>query len=343
MLIFARPYATPALAVALSLVMAACSGDAPTGVTPPPTGALHLNVAPDGGRTAASALVTASRVWPTIARRTTSPLAGALRSEAGQVSGSTFNSPFDLTSFGGPVLTGGTNWAVFVNCNGTRIACWGSDGVGPSDFLLDLNRSRIISVLDQYVGQPVKGKWTVDSLGATDPNITANGNVLTVNELFNLLYQAAQLTGKSGYTNVYHIFLPAGTDMCQQEGVCYSPDSPQDFAFCAFHGSVTFVGGMHVVYSVEPYQGVDGCQNPNGSPHGTIDATASTLSHEFFEASSDPDLNAWFNVLTGNEIGDLCFVFDNDEPMGTRHYLIQSEYSNKDHGCTDKGGGLLGF
>ncbi len=330
------------LVTVLSIAAGACGADAPTSVAPPAQ-ALHLTVTPDGGRTAASALETVGRAWPTIARRTVFPPSDSRQRDGSNASASTFNSPWDLSNFGGPVLTGGTNWAVFVNCGGSSLACWGSGATGPSDFLKDLNNSQIISVLDQYVGVHVAGKWSVDSLLATDPNIAGDNNVLTQGELDNLLYQAATLTGRSGYANVYHVFLPQGVDMCQQPGDCYSPDSPQSFFFCAFHGSVTFGGGVHIVYTVEPYQGVDGCQNPRSSPHGTIDATASTLSHEFFEASSDPDLNAWFNVLTGNEMADLCFVFDNNETMGSHQYQIQSEYSNKARGCTDRAGAHFGF
>jgi hypothetical protein len=324
----------PTLVAALSVALGACSKDAPT-VVAPPTQALHLTIAPDGGRTAASMTASVSRVWPTIALRSKFPASGALVGGAEHVAASTFNSPYDLTTFGGPVLTGGTNWAVYVNCDGTAVACWGSGVLAPSDFLRDLNHSRIISVLDQYVGSHAAGAWAVDSVGITDPNIPDNDNVLTVNELINILFAAAQATGKSGYTNVYHIFLPQGVDMCKGQGDCYSPDSPQNFVFCAFHGSVTFIGGTHIIFSVEPYQGVDGCQDPISLPHGVIDATSSTLSHEFFEAASDPDLSAWFNVLTGNEMADLCFVFFNNEAAGSHHYQIQSEYSNKEHGCTD--------
>jgi hypothetical protein len=131
------------------------------------------------------------------------------------------------------------------------------------------------------------------------------------------------------------VFLPKGTDMCMDSTHCYSPDNPSTFVFCAFHGSVDFGSNRHVLFSVEPYQAVAGCEIPGQTPHGVIDATASVLSHEFLETVTDPDLDAWFNLLTGNEIGDLCFAFGNNEPMGGHSYVIQEEYSNSVHNCSD--------
>ena len=72
------------------------------------------------------------------------------------------------------------------------------------------------------------------------------------------------------------------------------------------------------------------------SPHGAIDATASTLSHEFFETITDPDGRSWFNLLTGFEVGDLCSPFGYNERLNRHSYMIQSEYSNAIHNCTDR-------
>lgn len=324
----------PALLTVLSVSLAACSGDTPTAAAPA-THPSHFTVTPDGGRTASAATVNESQLWPTLAQRRVFPVAGSLQRATAPSVAATINSPYDLTTSGGPVLTGGTNWSLYVNCDGSSVSCWGSNGLSPSDFLKDLNRSRMISLLDQYVGTPAQRQWKFDSLMVTDPNIPLNGNLIMQTEILNILFQAVQVTGQSGYKNMYHVFLPEGVDVCLYPGRCYSPDLPSSFYFCAYHGAVTFNDGTHVIYSVEPYQAVHGCQNPNGLPHGAVDATASTLSHEFFEASTDPDLNAWRNATTGMEIGDLCFVFEYDEQIATHHYQIQTEYSNLLHACAD--------
>ena len=323
----------PAFAIASALALVGCSSDSPT-AAPAPTHPSTFTVGPAGSRTTATT-ASVSRVWPTIANRQVLPVSGSLQRGSGVAAAATINSPFDLTFAGGKVLTGGTNWNLYMNCGAPSLQCWGSGTLSPSDFLKDLNRSRFISLLDQYVTTPAWRSWAFDSLVGNDPNIPANNNVLTDNELFNILYSAVQVTGQSGYRALYHVFLPQGVDVCPSPTACYSPDVPSTFAFCAYHGAVTFTDGTHIVYSVEPYQAVPGCQNPNGLPHGTVDATASTLSHEFFEAATDPDLDAWFNVLTGNEVGDLCFVFEYNEQIATHNYQIQSEYSNALHACSD--------
>ena len=92
-----------------------------------------------------------------------------------------------------------------------------------------------------------------------------------------------------------------------------------------------------------------GCAVP---PTGTansqlIDSTNNVLSHEVFEALSDPDLNAWrvqaYTFAYGEEIGDLCtrsgvfngslyFKYSNVRLNG-HSYTVQPEYSNEVHGC----------
>jgi hypothetical protein len=98
---------------------------------------------------------------------------------------------------------------------------------------------------------------------------------------------------------------------------------------------VDFGPDQHVLFSVEPYQFVFGCALPGQTPHGVIDATSSTLSHEFFETITDPDGSSWFNLLTGNEVADLCSAFATNVFANGRFYSIQEEYSNKIHYCTD--------
>ena len=325
-------WSAPTLVGALGLLLAACSGDPSTAATNPPH-APRFTVTPDGGHAASMASFSTHRTWPTIPRRPTYATAAAVPSAG--VSAAIINSPFDLTPHGGPVVTGATNWNLYMNCNGSSVSCWGSNSLSPSDFLKDLNRSRFIGILDQYLGRRAYGQFGFDSLEGTYQAIIDNGNLATQDDIFNILLSAVGVTGQSGLGAMYLVFLPAGTDMCLPGGRCYSPDIPNTFFFCAFHGAVLFNNTTLVIYSVEPYQYVDGCRNPVSSPHGVIDATASTLSHEFFEAASDPEIDAWYNVLTGQEVADLCFVYEYNEFVGSHRYQIQSEYSNAIHNCTD--------
>jgi hypothetical protein len=246
--------------------------------------------------------------------------------------GGIINSPFDLTYAGGALVTHATSWNVYVNCTSGPASCWGTGSLSPATFLRDLNRSSFIRIADQYIGEEASGRFRVRELNLKTP-FTAHTASLT--DIFGIIFSASTFTHASGYTSIFHVFLPQGTDMCISPTDCYSPDNPSTFRFCAFHGSVDFGPNQHVLFSVEPYQDVDGCRLLNQIPHGVIDATASTLSHEFFETITDPDLSSWFNFLTGNELGDLCSAFGNDEELGSNSYEIQEEYSNSVHACSD--------
>jgi len=219
-------------------------------------------------------------------------------------------------------------------------------------FLTNLGKSEFIHLLDQYIGSSANNRYTLGTqFIAPNYPIPAN-HTLLIQDIFNLVYAGASLRG-NGFGHIYHVFLPKGVDMCLGTAAnpqCYSPDNPNTFFFCAFHGSVTFGGSVgHVLFSVEPYQDVDGCSVP---PHGTannqlIDSTDNVLSHEVFEALSDPDGNSWwvqaFTFAFGNEIGDLCVrsvqIGNNfywgfgQVDLNGHPYTIQPEYSNQFHGC----------
>ena len=209
----------------------------------------------------------------------------------------------------------------------------------PARLLRDLSKSDFIHVTDQYVNTTADDRYKVGKaayvLYPTAPH------TLAPNDIFGILHAAAGMFG-TGYRDVYHVFLPPGTDICTAPGAaCYSPDNPATFRFCAYHGTVTFSDIGHVIYSVQPYQNVPGCAINGALPNGVlIDSTATALSHELFEMITDPDLNAWWDRvdldLRGAEIGDICQRAGGsyDTPLlHGRLYEIQPEYSNLAHAC----------
>jgi hypothetical protein len=153
-------------------------------------------------------------------------------------------------------------------------------------------------------------------------------------------------TNETGYNHIYHVFLPPGQDECFDATftVCTSN------IFCAYHSSVTFKDtGRHVLYSVEPFTDVVGCQVKPGSPNGMlIDSTNDVLSHELIETITDPDGGSWWDSTSGGmfgeEIGDECvFVtFVGGIPYSDpaiisvdgRRYALQPEYDNSARACT---------
>jgi hypothetical protein len=301
--------------------------DSPTAVS---TGAgsgriTPFSILPGAAQAAATARTAKMHVMPSFAVNTPAPGHHELSTRG------TSDSPFDLTASGGPVVTTATSENIYVNCPSGN-ACWSSDGLTPAGFLADLNVSHLLTTASQYIGENAPGHFSANELSTT---ATLNNNTMTLNDLFSVLFSAASTTGATGYTAIYHVFLPQGTDMCIRAKNCYSPDSLQNFQFCAFHSAVTFItntGNLHVQFTVEPYQGVNGCVAPTQTR--LIDATASTLSHEFFEAITDPDLDEWFNWLTGNEIADICIGLRPVQRVGHHDYAVQEEYSNAAHACT---------
>lgn len=251
--------------------------------------------------------------------------------------------PADLVNHGGPVVTAAEQNPVYFDCPPGPTSCWGN----PATFLTHLNNSAFIHLTDQYVGTNTNFRYPVGP--SVKINQTLQTNVLGLNDILTILHAAAtKLSLQSGYGNIVHIFLPQGVDTCfDLTTICYSPDNPASFAFCAYHGSVVFNDIGHILFTVLPYQNVPGCQVASPSPNGLlVDSTASVLSHETFETITDPDGDAWWSDVSlieqFAEIGDICEPIGNSaaqflDPVflvGGKNYKIQLEYSNKFHGCT---------
>jgi hypothetical protein len=267
--------------------------------------------------------------------------------------------PADLQNHGGAVLPNTVFHAIYLQPDGVNCpvaTCWGN----PEGFLSDLGKSSFIDVVDQYVGSNGSGRysvgdnatvsWAAPSRTATQPSWTPTA--YSDNDMLAVIHSVAVQTGETGYGHFYHVFLPPGTDECQDDArtTCYSPDDGNTWFFCAYHGSVDFSDIGHVIYSVEPYQNVGGCAVKPGTPNGQlVDSTNSVLSHEVIEAITDPDLDAWWNSadngIYGEEIGDECsfLAFDNQgnylgfDPSvwqaNGHKYATQPEYSNFGHAC----------
>lgn len=319
-----------ALLAGTALILTACQDQA----TAPRVGdgtdnsIVEFALTPEGATAAQSATMIGMHQLRTVSLRTVPGL--------GFSAGPTTNSPFDLTFFGGPVLTGATSYNVYVNCKAplTPANCWGTGTLTPGTFLKDLNLGSFIRLANEYTKSEAMGHFPAKEMKTTAA--FANPRKATMQEILHIVFDAVNTTHVSGHKAVYHVFLPKGTDMCRVAGECYSPDDPNNWVFCAFHGSVDFSSTVHALFSVEPYQAVPGCEIPGQTPHGVIDATASTLSHELIETMTDPDLNAWFNGLFGFEIADICSAFATNQLLNGHNYFLQSEYSNRIHSCTNQ-------
>jgi hypothetical protein len=318
-------FVAPVVIGSAGLVLTACASDTPTSVATSdgtPSFPTTKFTVPPGSSTALTLSSKKFGMMPSVLYET--------RMAQGRVKtqGSGTSSPWDLTSLGGKVVTTATNWNIYVNCD-TPAGCWGTNGLTPANVLFDLNRSNLIQVANQYLGEDAAGQFTVAQM-STSYNFT--NHTAQVGDIVNILVAAFIKTGGAfGYNNIYHVFLPKNTDMCLDAMTCYSPDVDSTFVFCAFHNHLNGPGGIPLLFSVEPYQFVGGCTLPAETRQ--IDATATALSHEFTETITDPLGMSWFNFLTGNEIGDLCFAFRFPDRLNRHVYVVQQEYSNIIHAC----------
>lgn len=259
--------------------------------------------------------------------------------------------PADLEFHGGPTVQSAEQSAIFINPTAQcpPNSCFGD----PVGFLQSLSGSRFIAITNQYVNASGQERYPVGinyMVPGYSPSAGA-GKPFTNFDMAIAAYSIAAQTGSFGYGHIYHLFLPPGQDVCFDNtfSVCYSPDNLNTWSFCAYHGSVTDGAGNVVLYTVEPYQNVSGCNVRPGTPNGQLmDSTNSTLSHETFETITDPQANAWWNSLDdgiyGEEIGDECafllftpnnVYFDPSiVSLNGKPYAVQPEYSNGMHACT---------
>jgi hypothetical protein len=246
--------------------------------------------------------------------------------------------PGDLSFHGGAVVEFAESHAIYLLPNGKCpiAVCWGN----PEGFLRDLGKSEFIHVADQYVDLESFNRYTVGQRAMVP--FTPSVISFTDNDMLAVIHAVASVTGQTGYGHIYHVFLPQGTDECFDSTfkVCASN------VFCAYHSSADFSDIGHILYSIEPFANVVGCQVKPGSPNGSlVDSTNDVLSHELIETITDPDGTGWWNStgfgMFGQEIGDECVFFFPpfySDPaiinVNGKVYALQPEYNNRQHACT---------
>ncbi|HZY99422.1 MAG TPA: hypothetical protein VFE36_07600 [Candidatus Baltobacteraceae bacterium] len=237
--------------------------------------------------------------------------------------------PDDLTNYGGPMMKSAAAHNIYVNCPAKNQSCWGA----PEAFQAGLRGSSFAGMLKQYTGSGPNAYAFSDSVPVSFT--VFKGTALYENDLFGIIHQVAAKLKKTGYADIYHVFLPKGTDTCFDfSKQCYSPDHNPTFWFCAYHGTVKFSDLGLVIYSIEPYQDISFCATKKSSGASEVtNSTISTLAHETFEAITDPGPKlAWYNDV-GGEVADECEYFVSKVKIGGILYNSQPMYSNRYHAC----------
>jgi hypothetical protein len=258
--------------------------------------------------------------------------------------------PADLACLGNPCQTLATavQHPVYVNTASSAVA---ANFGNPAQFLVDYSAGGFSHITDQYAGTTAANRYPLStSFYATYENLSGTLNQNDLWQVVHAVAVAAKIPKNGGLTHVFHLFLPKGTDTCMDEGPCYSPDVTGSFAFCAYHDAVTFSDLGTIIYTVEPYQGVTGCEipansvfNDKGQPTASDEvlySAASVLAHELTETITDPLITTgwraeYTGIEAGQEIGDICEGQWAATVMNTRTWITQLMYSNAYHECVN--------
>jgi uncharacterized repeat protein (TIGR01451 family) len=213
-----------------------------------------------------------------------------------------------------------------------------------AQFTNDMSGTEFYGLMHQYS----------DSNGAIENNISVGGTAVSTNALphagttadpltfQNVVDEAHRAATANGWTeddnHMTIVFTASGIQSCK--GSACTPGG-----YCAYHNYATPTGAANpVVFAFMPQgDSLGDCSLGGTFPNGAAqDIEISALSHEIFEAVTDPHLNkTWSDANGGSgEIGDKCAY--NPSPRNDdgadlylqgHPYVVQQEWSNAVHTC----------
>ena len=231
-----------------------------------------------------------------------------------------------LINHGGPVLP---NSKIYYIWWGTSASgSWPSDAQTglvnlASDLTATTSTGFMHDIFPQYMGNtPLSSSFGGSMQDGSTPPKSAPSTAAIVSEACNIIGK----NGTNGFTTD-----PNGVY------VVLTNNFPTGANYCAWHSYGTCSNGITIKVAYVPNTaGVSGC-NVNWSSGITYSAgtnsIANVLSHEFSEAITDPNLNAWYD-RRGSEIGDKCaWTFNGNVNIGGINWQLQQEWSNAAGGC----------
>jgi hypothetical protein len=161
-------------------------------------------------------------------------------------------------------------------------------------------------------------RLTSTRVSTSEPGtVTASGRQVTDAQIRTALqgWISAHTVPATTVNTLYFIYLPpnvtvldSGSQSCAAGG------------FCGYHDHIG-----SVCYAVIPYANCAGCVFSGAF----LDTLTEVSSHELAEAITDPELSAWWDSTTGDEIGDIC----NRQTVRMGGFLVQTEWSNAQAAC----------
>ena len=160
----------------------------------------------------------------------------------------------------------------------------------------------------------------------------SQGSVLTDASVNAIVTNALNTGALAKDTNAVY-FVLTSADVTETSGFCTQ--------YCGWHSHAS-IDSLDIKYAFvgNPDQCPSACEAQTVSPNGNAgaDGMASIIAHEFEEAVTDPDLNAWYDSR-GQENADKCawtfgtsYVTSNGSlanmSLGGANYLIQQNWVN---------------
>ena len=213
-------------------------------------------------------------------------------------------------------------------------------------FLRDVGGNSYYNILNQYPdstnGTPLDSSVFGGSYIDTTP-YPVSGTPSHPLKDSDIQAEVARALKSNGWTQspnkVFLVFTGYAINSCLNSSFCTST-SP---GYCAYHSYFSINFEPTIYGNMPDFGGAGGrCTPLDPSPNNDLyaDPEINLVSHELFEAVSDPKLNAWYDTASGKEIGDLCaWMFGSVGSDGSNiilnghNYLVQQEWSNYDNRC----------
>lgn len=233
---------------------------------------------------------------------------------------------------GGPLITSGPNvyYIWYGNWSGntaTTILTDFANSIGGSPYF-NINTT-------YYNGSNIHVTNTVTYNGSTTDNYSQGTSVSDSGIL--AIVSNAITSGRLPTDSSAVYFVLTSSDVNETSGFCTQ--------YCGWHTNGT-IAGTDIKYSFvgNPDRCPSACEAQTTSPNGNAgaDGMASVIAHELEEATTDPDLNAWYD-RRGYENADKCaWTFGTTKTasngskynmtLGGLNYLIQQNWVNASGG-----------
>jgi hypothetical protein len=249
-----------------------------------------------------------------------------------------------ITNHGGPRMTTPTPYLIWY---GNWKQSNGSDDASGQqivrDFLYGDSNSAYFAINTTYSGPT--GTINYSGLpGVHETSVAATGGTLTDNSIAKIVSNAINSKALPlDPTGVYFVLTSSDVN---KTGFCSQ--------YCGWHTHGT-LAGTDIKYSFvgNANRCLNSCAAQTISPNGNagVDGMVSVVAHELEEATTDPDLNAWYDS-SGAENADKCaWTFGQNQSVtsngayynqtlpkpggggATRNYLIQRNLSSVDNRC----------